>query len=259
MKVCIIGAGASGIAACKTLQDHHIDFDCYEKGSDIGGLWWYGNDNGQNSIYRSLCINTSKQMMSYSDFPMPADYPVYPDHALVHQYFSNYVDHFKFRDKIKFKTTVTAIKKTGDKYSVSTDKDASQEYDAGIVCNGHHWNPVFASFDGKFDGEILHAHDYKTAEKFHNKKVLVIGIGNSAVDIACELSNVSEKVMISTRSGAYIIPKYLFGIPTDHISRPPFAYAPFYSATNCSENYSTAECRQTGQIWHPCSGQTHLI
>lgn len=226
MKACIIGAGASGIAACKTLNESSIAFDCYEKGSDLGGLWWYENDNGQNSIYQSLCINTSKQMMSYSDFPMPDSYPDYPHHRLIHQYFANYTDHFKFRKKIQFNTTVTNVVKSGKKYLVTTNKNKSIEYDAVLVCNGHHWKPKYASFNGKFNGTTLHAHDYKSLDGFSNKSVLIIGIGNSAVDIACELSTVAKNVVISTRSGAYIIPKYLFGIPTDHISKPPLAYAP---------------------------------
>jgi cation diffusion facilitator CzcD-associated flavoprotein CzcO len=226
MKACIIGAGASGIAACKTLKENNIDFDCYEMGSDVGGLWWFENDNGQNSIYKSLCINTSRQMMSYSDYPMPEDYPVYPHHTLIHQYFSDYVDHFGFRKNIQFKTTVTHVEKRGNKYLVTTDKNGTNEYDALLVCNGHHWNPRYAKFEGAFDGKVLHAHDYKTTDGFEDKEVLVIGIGNSAVDIACELTTVAKKVWISTRSGAYIIPKYLFGVPTDHISKPPLAYAP---------------------------------
>lgn len=226
MKACIIGAGASGIAACKTLKENNLDFDCYEKGSDVGGLWWYNNDNGQNSIYKSLCINTSKQMMSYSDFPMPDDFPDYPHHSLIHQYFSDYVTHFGFRDNIYFKTTVTHVEKKGDTYLVTTDKHGTKEYNAVLVCNGHHWNPRYAKFEGTFDGHVSHAHDYKTLDGFEDKEVLIVGIGNSAVDIACELTTVAKKVVISTRSGAYIIPKYLFGIPTDHISKPPLAYAP---------------------------------
>ena len=226
MKACIIGAGASGIAACKTLQENNIDFDCYEKGSDVGGLWWFGTDNGQSSIYKSLCINTSKQMMAYSDFPMPKDYPDYPHHSLVHEYFSEYTDHFKFKNKIQFKTAVTHIKKKEGKYYVTTDKNSTQEYDAVLVCSGHHWNPKYAAFEGEFNGRTMHAHDYKTLDEFTDKKVLIVGIGNSAADIACELTAVAKKVVISTRSGAYIIPKYLFGIPTDHISKPPLAYAP---------------------------------
>jgi len=226
MKACIIGAGASGIAACKTLKENNLDFDCYEKGSDVGGLWWYNNDNGQNSIYKSLCINTSKQMMSYSDYPMPDDFPDYPHHSLIHQYFSDYVTHFGFRDNIYFKTTVTHVEKKGDTYLVTTDKHGTKEYNAVLVCNGHHWNPRYAKFEGTFDGHASHAHDYKTLDGFEDKEVLIVGIGNSAVDIACELTTVAKKVVISTRSGAYIIPKYLFGIPTDHISKPPLAYAP---------------------------------
>lgn len=226
MKACIIGAGSSGIAACKVLNENGIDFDCYEKGSDVGGLWWYDNDNGQNSIYKSLCINTSKQMMAFSDFPMPADYPVYPHHSLIHHYFRNYVDHFGFRDKIRFRTAVTHVEKQGEHYIVTTDSGIKTEYDAVLVCNGHHWKPRMVQFEGTFSGLELHAHDYKTPETFTDKSVLIIGIGNSAVDIACEVSTVAKRTVISTRSGAYIIPKYLFGIPTDHISKPPLAYAP---------------------------------
>ncbi len=226
MKVCIIGAGASGIAACKVMKEHKIDFDCYEKGSDIGGLWWYNNDNGMNSIYKSLCINTSKQMMSYSDYPMPDNYPDYPHHTLIHRYFRSYAEHFGFIPHIRFNTTVTHIEKKGKQYLVSCGMEQPKAYDAVLVCNGHHWNPRFAHFEGSFIGKVIHAHDYKTPEGFEDKKVLIVGIGNSAVDIACELTTVAEKVVISTRSGAYIIPKYLFGIPTDHISKPPLAYAP---------------------------------
>ena len=164
--------------------------------------------------------------MAFSDYPMPDNYPDYPHHSLIHQYFSNYVSQFGFRKNIHFNTEVTQVTKEGNTYSVTTDKNKTTIYDALIVCNGHHWNPKFATFDGKFDGKVLHAHDYKSLAEFTDSEVLIIGIGNSAVDIACELTAVAKKVVISTRSGAYIIPKYLFGVPTDHISKPPLAFAP---------------------------------
>ena len=88
MKVCIIGAGSSGIVTGKTLSQSGIDFDCYEKGSFIGGVWKYNNDNDLSSAYKSLHINTSKQMMSFSDFPMPNNYPDYPHHSLIFDYFN---------------------------------------------------------------------------------------------------------------------------------------------------------------------------
>src|SRR6266567_4033576 len=82
-RVCIIGAGSSGIAACKVLQDHGIPFDCYEAGDRVGGNWVYENVNGMSSPYKSLFINTSKPRMQFSDYPMPDHYPVFPHHTQI--------------------------------------------------------------------------------------------------------------------------------------------------------------------------------
>lgn len=228
-KVCIIGCGSSGMVAAKVFFQKGIPFDCFEAGSDIGGNWKYMNDNGMSSAYESLHINTSKQMMAYSDFPMPDYYPDYTDHRQIFQYFNDYVDHFGFRDKITFNTRVEKVEKLADHhYKVTTDKHGTREYKDVIVANGHHWSPKYPNFPGNFTGETLHTHYYKTFKPFVDKKVLIIGIGNSAVDIACELSTVAQKVTISTRSGAYILPKYMFGMPTDHLTKPPLAYMPLW-------------------------------
>ena len=93
-RVCIIGAGSSGIAACKVLQDHSIPFDCYEAGDRVGGNCVYENVNGMSSAYKSLFINTSKPRMQFSDYPMPDHYPVFPHHTQIAEYFNNYVEHF---------------------------------------------------------------------------------------------------------------------------------------------------------------------
>ncbi len=229
VNVCVIGAGSSGLTVAKSLFEAGISFDCYEKGSKIGGNWLYNNDNGVSSAYQSLHINTSKQLMAFSDFPMPESYPDYPHHTLIYQYFEDYINRFGFREKIQFNTTVQKVEMLGTKrYLVHTDKFSPKEYTDIIVANGHHWSPRWAEFDGKFSGTSSHAHDYKTYHGFENKKVLIVGIGNSSVDIACELSNVTSHVTISTRSGAYIIPKYLFGKPTDQISKPPVSFAPLF-------------------------------
>lgn len=228
-KVCIIGAGSSGMVAAKTMFEAKIPFDCFEKGSRIGGNWLYENDNGLSSAYYSLHINTSKQMMAYSDFPMPSSYPDYPNHQLVLEYFENYIDNFGFRNKITFNTTVEKIEKIENKkYLVHTNKFPPQEYTDILIANGHHWKPKWAQFDGEFSGTISHSHHYKTYNGFEDKRILIVGIGNSSVDIACELSTVATSVTVSTRSGAYILPKYLFGKPTDHLSRPPLGYAPAF-------------------------------
>jgi cation diffusion facilitator CzcD-associated flavoprotein CzcO len=107
-RVCVIGAGSSGITASKVLNDNGIPFDCYEASDRIGGNWAYENPNGMSSAYKSLFINTSKPRMQYSDFPMPDHYPVFPHHTHIAEYFNNYVEHFNIRPHIRFNTTVTA-------------------------------------------------------------------------------------------------------------------------------------------------------
>src|SRR5436853_205575 len=111
---CIVGAGSSGIAAAKKLNDAGVPFECFEKSDKVGGNWVFGNKNGMSSAYRSLHINTSRERMEYSDYPMPKTYPDFPHHTHIAEYFSNYVDHFGFRDKIRFNTGVERCRRRDD-------------------------------------------------------------------------------------------------------------------------------------------------
>ena len=106
-RVCIIGAGSSGIAACQVLHARGIPFDCFEAGSDVGGNWRYNNDSGMSSAYRSLHAKSSRRCMQYAAFPMPDDYPDYLGHELIAKYLDDLVDHFGFRARIQFRTEVT--------------------------------------------------------------------------------------------------------------------------------------------------------
>lgn len=235
VRVCIVGAGSSGIAACQVLQARGIEFDCYEVGSGVGGNWRYLNDNEMSSAYKSLHINTSRQIMEYASFPMSDEYPTYPNHAQIAHYFDTFVDHFGFRDHIRFRTAVTSVTRSGHGWDVTVQaRDGASEthhYDAVLVANGHHWDarlpePAFPGAD-TFTGRQLHSHDYKDFVGFEDKRVLVLGIGNSACDIAVETSKVSERTFLAMRRGAHIVPKYLFGIPTDHLTTSPLARSPF--------------------------------
>ena len=235
-KVCVIGAGSSGIATCQVLHARGIEFDCFEVGSEVGGNWRYMNDNGMSSSYKSLHINTSRRMMAYATYPMPEDYPDYPDHFLIARYFDDYVDHFDFRDRIRFRTEVTRVEPgAGGGWEVSwreldSGDEGSATYAAAFVANGHHWDarwpePPFPGQDG-FEGKQLHVHDYKTPDVLEGKRVLVLGIGNSATDIAVEASRNAEKAFLAMRRGAHVVPKYLFGKPSDETSGPGFARLP---------------------------------
>ena len=218
--VCVIGAGSSGIAAAKALHERGIPFDCFEKSDQVGGNWVFGNRNGMSSAYRSLHINTSRERMEYSDFPMPKSYPDFPHHTHIAEYFNDYVDRFGVRDRIVFDTGVEHARRGDDGvWTVTLDTGGTRTYDALAVANGHHWDPRWPepAFPGEFNGKQMHAHYYVDNEDFRDKNVLVVGIGNSAMDIAVESSFVARNTFLSSRRGAYILPKYLFGRPLDQI------------------------------------------
>ena len=222
-KVCVIGAGSSGIAACQVLDAQGIAFDCFEKGSEVGGNWRYENDNGMSSAYRSLHINTSRGLMAYRTYPMPDDYPDYPDHFQIARYFDDYVDHFGLREKIRFRAEVKSVVPADGQWKVTVEGPGGGRetirYRAVLVANGHHWDPRWPEppFPGsdEFEGEQMHVHHYREPDVLRGKRVLVLGIGNSATDIAVEASRISEKTILAMRRGAYVIPKYLNGKPTD--------------------------------------------
>jgi dimethylaniline monooxygenase (N-oxide forming) len=222
--VCVIGAGSSGIAAAKVLHQRGIPFDCYEKGDRVGGIWVFGNSNGMSSAYRSLHINTSRERMEYSDYPMPKHYPDFPHHTHIAEYFNNYVDHFGFRDHIIFKTGVVgAVRDSDGCWTITLDTGESRRYDALMVANGHHWDARWPEppFPGDFDGVQMHSHYYVDNEPMKNKNVLVLGMGNSAMDIAVEASFVADKTFLAMRRGAWIIPKYIRGRPIDQQMTDP--------------------------------------
>jgi cation diffusion facilitator CzcD-associated flavoprotein CzcO len=225
-RTCIIGAGSSGIAAAKALHERGLPFDCIEKSDRVGGNWVFANKNGMSAAYRDLFINTSRQRMAYSDFPMPESYPDFPHHTHIATYFDDYVDHFGFREKILFETGVEHASRRDDGvWEVRLDNGETREYDALIVANGHHWKPRWPepAFPGAdtFSGVQLHAHSYLDNSIFAGKRAVILGMGNSAMDIAVESSYVAERTYLAARSGVWIIPKYIFGKPLDQLRNDP--------------------------------------
>jgi Flavin-binding monooxygenase-like len=262
-KVCIIGAGSSGLTACQVLAARGVAFDCFEKGSMIGGNWRYENDNGTSSAYKSLHINSARKLMSYKAFPMPEDYPDYPSHWQVARYFDDYAERFGLLERIAFRTEVVRVEPVaGDgapqagagqangarpagsradgEWEVTVEGPEGQRrerYRAVIVANGHHWKPRWPEppFPGvdAYEGEQMHVHHYREPDVLEGKRVLVLGIGNSAVDVAVESSRIADATFLAMRRGAYVLPKFLGGKPIDEsapplMSRLPIAVQRFF-------------------------------
>ncbi|OBK89719.1 flavin-containing monooxygenase [Mycolicibacter sinensis] len=224
-RTAIIGAGISGLTAGKMLSDYAIDYTCFESSDRIGGNWAFGNPNGHSSAYRSLHIDTSKHQLSFKDFPMPAHYPDFLHHTLVKEYLESYAQAFELKRNIEFNTEVAhAQRLPGGGWELELAGGQRRRFDLLVVANGHHWDPRLPDFPGQFTGDTLHAHHYidpKTPLEFTGKRILVVGLGNSAADIAVELSQraLDNELTLSTRSGAWIVPKYLAGKPADKYYR----------------------------------------
>ncbi|XP_067453564.1 flavin-containing monooxygenase 5-like [Thunnus thynnus] len=219
-RVAVVGGGSSGLACIKCCLDEGLEPVCFESSDDIGGLWRFREnpEPDRASIYHSVIINTSKETMCFSDFPIPAHFPNFMHNSLIMDYFRMYADHFQLTKYIRFNTKVLQLKQRSDfsrsgQWDVETEnKDGKKEkhiFDAVMICIGHHCHPNMPLHDfpgiDTFKGKYFHSRDYKTPEEWRNKKAVVIGIGNSGGDIAVELSRVTKQLYLSTRRGAWIL------------------------------------------------------
>ncbi|MEH6808001.1 MAG: NAD(P)-binding domain-containing protein [Hyphomonas oceanitis] len=227
-KTCIIGAGCSGFTMAKRLKDKGLPYDCFEMSDNIGGNWYYKNPNGTSSCYQSLHIDTSKWRLAFEDYPVPDDWPDFPHHAQLLQYFHDYVDHFGLRETITFNTAVTNVETLpGGRWKVTLSTGEAREYDAVAVANGHHWDARMPTYPGHFEGYQVHSHHYREPFEpydFRGKNVMIVGAGNSAMDISSELSQrpIAKNLFISMRRGVWVLPKYMDGSPADKAALPPW-------------------------------------
>jgi Flavin-binding monooxygenase-like len=222
-RIAVIGAGPSGITAVKHLRDAGFaDVVCFDRNDAVGGNWLYRPQSSHSSVFETTHIISSKTLSSYHAYPMPASYPDYPSHAQLAAYFQGYADHFDVTRHIVFGVEVLhAVPLPDERWRLEIAEQGvtrTEEFDALVVANGHHWKPRMPTYPGQFSGELLHSHDYKRAAPFAGRRVLVIGGGNSACDVAVETSRVSAATDISWRRGYYIVPKFIFGQPGDVIN-----------------------------------------
>ncbi|WP_052665194.1 flavin-containing monooxygenase [Nitriliruptor alkaliphilus] len=220
--VCVVGGGVAGIAAAKALRERGIAFDAFEKSDRLGGVWSFGNPYGVSAAYDTLCLNSSRKMTEWPDLPMPSHYPDYPSHVQMEDYFNLYADRFGLREHYTFETSVARAERLPEGgWEVELSTGERRRYTTLLAANGHHHEPNVPSFPGQFDGEVIHAHDYTERESLRDRDVVVLGMGNSAMDIVAEAAKVGRSATLSARRGTYILPKYLFGRPIDHLPNDP--------------------------------------
>ena len=227
-EVAVLGAGSSGLAAMKALRERGLDVQGFERGSDVGGLWRYQNDNGLSAAYASLRTNVSRKRMEYPSFAMPKSYGDFPSHSEMAAYLDAYADAFGLRDSIRFRTTVERLEPATDgRWSITLDDGSRRSYGAVVVATGLFWSPSLPDYPGRFAGTVTHSHEYRTPEPYAGRRVLVVGAGQSAAEIAVEISTVAERTFMSVRSGVHVIPRWIGRRPYDAADIAPLNRTPW--------------------------------
>jgi len=236
----IIGSGISGLAMAKSCKDYGIDYMILERTETFGGLWTFRPDQNYG-VTTFTCINVSKQNYSFSDFPPPTEYPDYCHHTRLRAYLKSYVEHHSLEDKMVFKKQVNLLEKgdngtwvlhvsnvelSNGKWQQVGEEEMIHAKNVAI-CSGHHVDANHVKFNkqDQYKHHLIHSEKYKNANhnNIKNQNVLVVGIGNSAVDTAVNLVDLgANRVTISSRSGAWIYPNYMFGLPTDQFASRAF-------------------------------------
>ena len=210
-KVAIIGSGPCGLSILRAFQQAEEkgqkipEIVCYEKQEDWGGLWNYSWRTGSdqygdpvpNSMYRYLWSNGPKECLEFADYSFDEHFnqpiPSFPPREVLHDYILGRAKKANIKKYIQFNTTVTEAKFNGNQFEVAVlnKKDntiSSSNYDYLIVASGHFSVPYIPEYTGmkSFPGRILHGHDFRDAEEFRNKDVVVLGSSYSAEDIALQ-------------------------------------------------------------------------
>jgi dimethylaniline monooxygenase (N-oxide forming) len=227
-EVAVIGAGSAGLAVLKALRDQGIDAECFERGSDVGGLWRYENDNGLSGAYASLRTNVSRPRMQYPAFPMPREYGDFPSHSDMAAYLGAFTTAFELRPLITFRSTVERLDRFRDgTWKIALDDGAVRSFRAVVVAIGVFWCPKHPRDLGRFDGDVSHSRDYRTPEPFAGRSTLVVGAAQSAAEIAVEISSVAAQTFISVRGGAHVIPRWIGRRPYDATDIEPLNRLPW--------------------------------
>jgi dimethylaniline monooxygenase (N-oxide forming) len=213
----VIGAGAGGLCAARHLRESGLDVTILEMGSRIGGLWAYDNDSGRSPAYKSLRINSENKVSSYNDFPFPEGTQLYPDTEEMEAYFQAYADKFGLSDLIRFNSKVDTIEHQANGYVVKLQDGKELSFDGLVVASGHQCSPRHPEEVEGFAGDYVHAREYRVPDRYKDKRVLVIGPGNSGVDIAADICTVTEKTFLAARSPVLIMPRMMFGVPQSRI------------------------------------------
>jgi hypothetical protein len=189
------------------LRRRGVAFDHVDANDGLGGNW-------RSGIYKNVHIVSSKRATAYADYPMPSSYPDFPSTEQMRRYLESYAKDRGIAEGIEFKRKVErAVPLVDESWFVTFDDGEQRIYKGIVVCNGHHWDKRYPEYPGHFSGTLIHSKDYVEPKQLRDKRVLVIGGGNSGCDLACDGAREGASCDWSLRSGYWFLPKTVFGKP----------------------------------------------
>ncbi|RYG65811.1 NAD(P)/FAD-dependent oxidoreductase, partial [archaeon] len=229
MRIAVVGAGPSGLAAAKTLIQLGLSPTVFEATSHLGGLWYMPELNtGRSRLYKSLRTNLSKFTCSFSDFPWKEDSPLFPSASDVHDYLTSYAQHFIPMKHIKLNTKVEYVQRNLERNlfelryrSMESNAVQQDDFDCVIIATGFFNKPFYppviqtildrnqAITDPSLRQQIIHSLEYYDPTQYADKTVAVIGGSFTGCEIAAELSKHAKQVHHVISNPAYIVPRYL--------------------------------------------------
>lgn len=222
--VCIIGGGPAGLTQARALRRKGIAFTLFERYADFGGLW--NLDEPDVPVYDSAHLISSRTMTGFADYPMPETWADYPSAPRVLRYIRAFAQDYDLARDCRMGETVKLAEPSEAGWKVTTSEGVTEIFSHLVLANGSNWKPVMPEWPGGFSGALRHGARYRSADELKDQRILIVGLGNSGVDIACDAARVASHVRVSVRRGYHLIPKHILGMPADVFaskSNLPFA------------------------------------
>lgn len=206
----VVGAGPAGLATSHALFRAGVQHVVLERGDQVGDTW--------ANLYDNLVLHTAKRLSALPGLGFPASTPQFPTRRDFLAYLHHYAD--TFRIPVETHAEVARLQRVDDAWIARTTTGAEVQARAVVVATGIVANPHIPEIPGhnRFGGRVLHSVEYRRADDFIGKRMLVVGAGNSAAEVSVELARAGVDVTLAVRTGAFVLPREIAGIPIQYFS-----------------------------------------
>ena len=246
----IVGAGPNGLIAARAFKRGGLDFDILERHDAVGGIW--NIDNPASPVYESCNFISDRVGSAMVGYPMPDGIPVFPAWHEVRDFIQAFARDNDLEKNVIFDKEVTKAYPTetdaGQRWVVETADGQSTLYRGVVWACGLQRTPYLPEIKGlkDFEGEVMHSSKYKRVAQVLDKRVLVIGAGNSGVDIVVDAAIAGKMAHLSVRRGYHFFPKMVFGQPIMQVlartGKVPQAVTPLSELTDAEAMQLALEC-----------------